>query len=437
MVVNMQDDYLIAHLYNEIPIQLDESKEWSFWMRTMQNHASNTVIKYMSSLERFWIWSLYNPVKENEKLPFYQARYREALKKGFEIVEKLSIYDREYETVIYSSKPLSKATINNQFAGIKSYFKFIEEDSLMTNQSKINKQYEKRKSENSFLSSIQAHQAKVTYELTAKKEEFLRSYRLTKRSSKNKKDFPFKYFDLLLEAAKPRERMIYLLCGACSARIGQTLNLTIYDLDYEKKDVWLFDPQGDDIDLNGNVRSQWLLEEYGIDTIKDKPHSSNDLQFKYPIPNEYEPLTWLDEKYIDVFFKALLDYTKSKYYVPESARTNRHPFMFVTQTGNRLRSSELNRRMKTTARKIMEKHNIEEDLTVYSLHSLRHMFGHYMAKLYANTGNDAIIKITQNAMGHSSLASTLIYFQLDYETKKRLIQKAKENAEKKLKAGVR
>lgn len=42
------------------------------------------------------------------------------------------------------------------------------------------------------------------------------------------------------------------------AKIGQTLNLTIYDLDYVKKSHWLLDPKIDDKDIYQNKRNKWL-----------------------------------------------------------------------------------------------------------------------------------------------------------------------------------
>ncbi len=61
--------------------------------------------------------------------------------------------------------------------------------------------------------------------------------------------------------------MIYLICGACGARIGQALNLTLYDIDYEKLEIWLLDPKSDEKDIYGNKRREWLKKEYNIDML--------------------------------------------------------------------------------------------------------------------------------------------------------------------------
>ena len=38
------------------------------------------------------------------------------------------------------------------------------------------------------------------------------------------KSFPYQLFNSLLEISSPREKLIYLLCGACSGRISLVLN---------------------------------------------------------------------------------------------------------------------------------------------------------------------------------------------------------------------
>jgi integrase len=52
------------------------------------------------------------------------------------------------------------------------------------------------------------------------------------------------------------------------------------------------------------------------------------------------------------------------------------------------------------------------------------MFGSAMAEIHARTGDDMLTSICQDAMGHASLESTLIYFNLLPETKRKLISEA-------------
>jgi len=237
--------------------------------------------------------------------------------------------------------------------------------------------------------------------------------------------FPIGAFDRLLEIAKPRERLIYILCGAASARIGQALNLTLYDIDYDKQEVWLIDPKSDDRnDIYGNKRRIWLNEEYGIDILKsDCEHNTPDLQFKYSIPLYHEPLFFLNkEKYIPLFFETLDEYMHSKTFLPESARYPKHPFLFVTATGKRIHQRETLARFKRHLL-ILKQEEYIQNVEQYGLHSLRHMFGHIMAELHLKTGNDAIINLTQEAMGHRSIASTLCYFKPSRETMEEELKK--------------
>ncbi len=238
------------------------------------------------------------------------------------------------------------------------------------------------------------------------------------------KYFPPELFDELLAIAKPRERLIYLLCGASSARIGQALNFTLYDIDYENRDIWLLDPKSDYIDIHRNNRRVWLQEEYGIDYDKDSQHNTPDLSFKYPIPLYDEPLYWIfEEKYKDVFFEALDSYRRSDEFISEYARYPRHPFLFTSKTGKRVHARDTLSRFKTNMRKLSQKHDGYERINDLGLHSLRHMFGHSMAELYARTGDELLIEITREAMGHSSLESTLIYFNISSETKRAILKK--------------
>lgn len=426
MKINIGNDFTIAFLYNNEVVELYKAKEWSYWMENLQNLALNTINSYLTSMERFWIWSLFNNLEDNEAFPFYQARYRKELRLGFEIQEEVSINKRKILITTYSSKPMGMNTINKEFAGIKSYFFFIGDVNLMQDGSTVNRAYENRKAQYSFLSSVNMKKSKINYELTSAKREFLKPYKKKVRSSEKIKNFPSHLFDKLLKLSKPRERLIYLLCGACSARIGQALNLTIYDLDYDRYEVWLLDPKSDDKDLYGNKRNLWLKESYNIDIKYNFPHNSPDLQFKYPIPLEYEPLHWINPKYKNIFFSTLSEYVNSSRYLAESSRIPKHPFLFVTKSGNRLRAREVNKSFKKALERLRKSENLNVSIKELSLHSLRHMFGFIAAELYGSTGNDSLIHWTKNAMGHSSLESTMIYFKMSFEMKKELLEKSLE-----------
>ena len=46
-----------------------------------------------------------------------------------------------------------------------------------------------------------------------------------------------------------------------------------------------------------------------------------------------------------------------------------------------------------------------------------------MAEVYARSGDDTLIQITKEAMGHEAVKSTMIYFNISTETKRVIFQK--------------
>jgi len=426
MLVTSAKGITITTIFNNEMITLDDSLEWSIWLKNVRDVADNTRRTFMKSMERFWIWSLYNPVAYDEKFPSYQARYREALRGGFKITE--SIKDEEFkdelEVEISSCSALQKITINKEIVGINSYFYFTEEHDLLYDHRFINHLYEKQRNAKSFLSSIQIKKSSLALEAFGQKIKYLPSYKIPK-NKQTEKWYPMELFDTLLAASKPRERLIFLLCGASSARIGQALNLTLYDIDYENKEIWLLDPKSDNKDIYGNKRREWLKEEYDIDMLDENcKHNTPDLQFKYPIPFSYGPLFWInEEKYKTMFFETLQAYQKSDTYAPEMIRHPKHPFLFTTKTGKRVHARETLARFKSSMRKAVKKMSYTKDISDLGLHSLRHMFGHAMAEIYARVGDDNLISITKDAIGHASLDSTMIYFNISSETKRATIRR--------------
>lgn len=425
MLIESSKGFIISTLFDSELITLNDSEDWSVWLKRVRDLSDNTIKTFMKSMERFWLWSLYNPVDFNESFPNYQARYRESLRYGFSIVDKVrdDNFEDEIELVILDSKPLQKITINKEIAGINSYFYFSEENDLLYDHRFINYLYEKQRSAKSFLSSIEIKKSDLALQSFGKHKAYLPPYRVP-QNRQNLKYLPLDFYDDLLSIARPRERLIYLLCGACSARIGQALNLTLYDIDYEKKDVWLLNPKSDAVDIYGNKRIDWLREEYNIDMLKKNSHNTSDLQFKYPIPLYREPLFWLNEdKYKTLFFETLLKYTKSGEYLPETIRFPKHPFLFTSKSGKRIHARETLSRFKTHIRKISQKRKLGSELENLGLHSLRHMFGHAMAEIYARVGDDSILVITQHAMGHSSSDSTKVYFNVSGKTMRQTIKR--------------
>jgi len=430
MIVKKGNGYVITTIFNNTVITLVDSKEWSVRMKHVKNLSDNSIRTFLKSMERFWEWSLYNPMDIEETFPFYQARYRNALRDGYEITitMKDEWLDDTFAVTIAKTKPLSKSTINKEIAGINSYFYFTEESELIENHKFINHLQERHRSAKSFLAGVQIKKSPLALEAFGSKVKYLHPYKVPKKRQ-GIKYFPMELFDELLEISKPREKLLYLLCGACSARIGQALNLTLYDIDYDKKEVWLIDPKSDDTGLNGLPRRRWLKDEYDIDMQQDNEHNTADLQFKYPIPLKHEPLYWLSDKYRELFFETIQSYMHSREYVSEFIRYPRHPFFFTTRTGKRVHARDALSRFKSALLKLYRRHNDEnyDELLSLGLHSLRHMFGHARAELYAYSQDDTIQYITMNEMGHSNFNSTLVYFNMSKETMQGLIKNYMED----------
>ncbi len=425
MLIPIGDKVSIATMFNGELVTLMNSEDWYVWMKTIRDLSDNTISIFMRAMDRFWIWSLYHPIEVKEGFALYQGRYRDMLRSGYEITirYKDEAFDDEVEFVVAKCDPLKKITINKEIAGINSYFYFNEESKLIDDHRFINYLYEKHRSAKGFLAGVEIKKSSLALEAFGKRVKYLPPYKVAK-NRENIKYFPLELYDELLSIAQPRDRLIYLLCGACSARIGQALNLTMYDIDYDRQEVWLIDPKLEAPDIYGNRRSVWLKEEYGIDMQKANEHNTPDLQFKYPIPRYHEPLYWLnEEKYKKLFFETLVEYKKSKYFVSEFARHPQHPFLFVTKTGKRVHARDTLSRFKSNIRKLVQKHpEYKEKLSDLGLHSLRHLFGHYMAEVYARSADESIIMITMDAMGHSSMESTLIYFTISTDTKRSILQ---------------
>jgi integrase len=428
MIIDLGNRFVISTVIDDEVVTLDQAEEWSLWMLNIRNYKKNSVLGYMKSIERFWIWTLNNPSKNDEIFSFYEARYRKALLDGFEI---LYGHKKENEVMwsLYTSEPLLKKTINKELVGIRSYFEYTEQEKLIEIDNEIDMTYQRSKSRNSFLGSVGVKASSSWLKTFGKRKAFLAPYKVEKKRNPKTKAFPYELFRDLLAIAKPREKLIYLLCGACSARIGQALNFTLYDYDIRKKEVWLIDPRSDEKDIYGRPRRQFLRQQYGIDIDMHPEHGASDLQFKYPIPLEYEPLYWVHpESFRDEFFKTLEAYFGSKQYCKESSMNEPHPFVFMTRTGRRLHSRGIlfifKRHLEILKKK---KPELSDKLPMnLGLHSLRHMFGAIMGEIYAQSGDETLIHICQHAMGHSQLASTMVYFDMSTEARKKAIARAGE-----------
>lgn len=374
----------------------------------------------LSSIKSFIIWNLANPSSQNEQLTFYLSRYLSDCENGFEIYDSIFIEElnERIDYKILSVNPKQPSTIDKDKANIEDFLKSTNQElfksfNLEKNIKSLNYSFK-----NSIHDGYSLKMGSLAQQVFANDVSIIPSR--NKSLGNDFKSFPYQLFNSLLEISSPREKLIYLLCGACSARISQVLNLTLYDFDYENKHVWLIDPRSNDqLGIHGIGRKTFLKDVYNIDASKDKPHSN--IGFKAPIPLRFKnriPLYWISNIYKYLFFDTLSEYK----FLPESSRIPKHPFFFVTNSGARLTPQQVHVTFTFHCEKLKklypEKAN---NLDGLGLHSLRHMFGVMMATFQArilmnkkyfkyNIPIDQIKIITKEAMGHRSLSSTDVYF---------------------------
>jgi len=377
-----------------------------------------TLTTKLSTIRTFIIWTLANPVRNDEDLILYLARYLEVSENGFLIYDSVFIEElnENIEYILVESIPKISTTIDKDKAIIEDFLKTTNQDLFARFNLSINIKPLNHLLKNSIHDGYGLKMGVLAQNAFADNESIISSE--NKSVEGDNRAFPYELFDELLQLASPREKLIYLLCGACSARIGQALNLTMYDFDYANKNVWLIDPRSNEqLGVHGVGRKQFLFEVYNIDASKDKPHRN--IGFKRPIPlryNERLPLYWISDIYKEFFFETLAEYK----IIPESSRNPKHPFFFITSSGNRLSNQQVNTTFHSHCKKLTKKFpEYKVQLDAIGLHSLRHMFGVMMATFQAylimngnpkNIPLDQIRIITKEAMGHRGLSSTDKYF---------------------------
>jgi len=404
-----------------VKIELYGLNKYYNHLKKVKGNKIATIKNKLDTLYHFWLWSLCNEVEEDEDLQLYFARYLLELEEGYEIKHKSYVdeFDEDIEYMIYKSKPKQASTIRKEKRAVESFFTYMnlfksKDYSLEKNFLSYNKQAKHNKG-----SSYGLKMSKYMQNILLDNESILPSSVNVPQG--DIRAFPFYLFDELLKISEPRERLIYLLCGACSSRIGQALNLTLYDIDYSSKNVWLIDPfSNDQLGLQRIGRKDFLLKEYNINIKENKEHRQ--FGFKYPIPTNYKsrtPLSWLNNNYKKLFFNALIDYTP----LPEALRQPRHPFFFIRSTGRRLTKDEVHKKFNKHLDILKNKYpEYKYKLEGLGVHSLRHMFGSVMAtleaKLIMNGEADKTYWIrwfTSNAMGHRRQSSTDVYFNRPWD----------------------
>lgn len=428
MIIDRGNGFYSIYAHSlEYPLKLDGVDRWIKYLKYGGSTPSrnSTIKSYVEKLEKFFYWTLTNVIEDEDLFELFY-RFREQAKVGFTIYCPIII---DGKTVYYEYAkvgPMSEESVLVYEAAVYSYFGVVnklDKKSLYTDiKNSIYTEYIQKYGK---LSSLNIKVS--TEDQTYKKR---RGALYNSLNPRNFRAFPKELFDALIEMANPREKLIYLLCGGTSARVGQVLNLTLYDINFERRQVRLIDPRSDTLDDYGNRRKNWLLEKYNIDIFNNPMHNTNDLQFKYRIPYSHTYLFWLNEdKYKVWFFKELVKYLENEY-IHESDRTFNHPFFFITKTSRRYRQTYINQKFHKHCSILAEKYPLfKERLTsLKGLHSLRHMCGRVMAEQAIESRDYNVIFYAAEVMGHSNLSSIFDYFYPEeYEIRKLLQEQADLN----------
>jgi len=439
-----------------------------------RKRTRNTVKKHITAIHRYWLYSLFFPNDSSYTWLEFSFRdwlsdYEEVLKKGFRIKMNCFSDDRRTKTIkdYFRSEPLENT--GQEFAALEKYFKYLQDKDL-------NPLYGFSESDKLVIFSgardyrtldIQAKHGKGSgYGLKAQglvRESLAERITVfSELKERNRGDgsnilygnkvFPFVLYDVLLEIADDRSKLLYLLCGAASARIGQALSLTKYDIDMHNKRVYLVDPRTTRVPLDpyGNAlfgqkpRSE-LLKEYRIDFNVGKYLN---IQFKGPIPiikTETQDLFFLQEEYRDMFFETYARYRnkiKDEYPMVFQTVSSKNNNIWLPSNANDKFGGDIDK-LKERYPKYAKYLNLQN-----KFHSLRHMFGQFIANMaYLNSDHlnrdhttrmanleikntiDLYKEFCAKKMGHKRTESTDIYFNADFAVDSYIQKKIQERHE--------
>lgn len=420
------------------------------YLTNSKNLAQKTIFSHVSVIYKYWIYSLFFSKEEDENLFNYLIRYKNALENGFKIEKDLYLKDFNTTKTLTLIKFKPTKQFCREFSTLEKYFLYIFNQDInpsdltteipvyfYTNKKNFKKMLIRDKYSKGVSYGLKAKglmKSALLENITIFKEFKKMKPRTNQYRNQYKKIFPFKYYDKLLSIADNRMKLFYILCGACSARKGQALQLTKYDIDFKNKKVYLIDsrynftPLDEQFKPLNNQKGRYdLLKEKDIDFYKGKYKL---IASKYHIPtidSNDNSLKFLFPKYRNYFFEIYLKYSKKI--------KSQYPFIFQTQSDDKhpiLLPSNVSDFFKRDVKRMCEKYGIDyygEHLDIMNLHSLRKMYGSVMADIaifqqahFSKNSNIMLpnkeiinvyelIKIwTAKAMGHSNLKSLDVYF---------------------------
>jgi integrase len=466
MYKKVKGTYYYSHVKNGVEYSDPFIASYSKYL-VKREFSIGTIEKNVTKIHKFWLYAMYFPSKNGQSFYDYITDYRDALQKGILIKERSynETIGIEFERIVAELKKVKDPT--QDMSALKSYYKFIvspvHNPHYNDNTVQMTDMYFDMKNKSStHVREKYSHGAGyglksrgIMREVLLEKESVFSELGRSKKYKESNdgiplaknKVFPSYAFDYLLKISKPRERLLYLLCGAAGARRSQALSLTVFDVDQKNNFVYLVDPHTDSVpfDQNGKIyleqkpRKQMLLQDYGINP-EATPH--NLIRFKHPIPSldDFERnLYFLNEKYAYMFQETYREVFRTL--------NRKNPFVFQTNTGKRWLPSGANKAFKADLKKLRIQYpHLKIPELSNSIHSLRHMFGSYMANIayfiQSKSQNLGLVSLpdgrttnilelwknfTRKKMGHAFISSTEVYFSAERYIEDFAIEMVKEN----------
>ena len=379
--------------------------EWSEWKK-LTERSSGTIKVQISYIFKFWIYALYFPAKKNESALKYIVRYKNIImNKGFKIEQELATSaGGKFKQVVYTAEKTK--SIVNDLVALQSFFQFIYDHKTLSEHDDIadlpnsNFYYDQLDIEG--MKARDRHSKGHGYGLKAKgimRDSLMKRMTIftdlirgaKKNSSNNSTPFdsldamPLGMYERLLNVAPPERKLLYLLCGT-SARIGQALHLTWFDVDQINKRVFLINPKSMNkqypVDAKGYLfldqpPRKELLAEYGINV--DLGHHRNIRWKTGEIPSIDDDegfLLFIFDEWRDMFFETYLQVFSNT----PVLHKKKNPFVFQTSTGKRLLPTEANDGLQHDMKLVKKKYPEWSHSQVKGgFHLFRHMFGSTMA----------------------------------------------------------
>jgi integrase len=434
------------------------------------NHKSHrlratTIDSKIRNIHKFWIFAIYFQPNITESLEEYISRYYKNCVSGYKI--KKTINNDFLQTTYTYKKYRPSPNPSSTFHDLSEYFQYIYNKNTNIQYDLVISDtphglYLDQKDLKEF-KNIEKHNKGSSYALRAKglmanallkrKDAFseYKRYGTTSSHSTLNKTFPLQLFDNLIALTKnnPRRRLLYLLCGAYGARISQACSITIYDIDVKNRRVYLTNPRNNErpkhkgivfLDQKGRydilkdkkistrrLNSETKKYELSIESLdfKDNPYLKDLCNFKQPIPSlkdKNRNLYCFDEYYEELFFETY----------EQLRKINDSAFPFVIQTRNNTipDRKSLTNEIRRDFKKLNEPYPNFRLLDLPNKwHSLRHMYGSFMASIaYFEVDDKLTLELsdgkvlnsiaiwksfTAAKMGHKRIGSVDIYFNPD------------------------